>query len=354
MNDEELVLVTGASGFVAMHCILELLKAGRRVRGTVRSRSRGKHVEEVLKKYVSTDKLELVEADLSRDAGWDAAVQGCARVMHVASPVPVEAPRHPDDVIVPAREGTLRVLRAAVMAGVRRVVLTSSTSAVLYGHPRDGSRTYDESDWSLLTDEVGPYERSKTLAERAAWEYVDSLVEPQRLELVAINPGVVLGPVLDADFSISGEVIRKLMTRELPGCPDLGWGLVDVRDVADVHILALHHPEAAGKRFILASEHTPLREIAMILKRHLEPKGYRIPTRRIPDFVLKFVALFDKTAALTVPELGKRQDVSSDRARNLLGFEPRSVERMVTDMADSMISCGVVPKPKAQPAAVAV
>src|SRR5690606_14023866 len=126
----------------------------------------------VLKKYVSTDKLELVEADLSRDAGWDAAVQGCARVMHVASPVPVEAPRHPDDVIVPAREGTLRVLRAAVMAGVRRVVLTSSTSAVLYGHPRDGSRTYDESDWSLLTDEVGPYERSKTLAERAAWEYV--------------------------------------------------------------------------------------------------------------------------------------------------------------------------------------
>jgi nucleoside-diphosphate-sugar epimerase len=224
--------------------------------------------------------------------------------------------------------------------------MTASTAAVLYGHPRDGSRVYDERDWSVLSDAVGPYEQSKTLAERAAWEYVASLPEAERVELVALLPGAILGPVLDKDFSVSGEIVRKLLTRELPGCPDLGWALVDVRDVADAHVTALTQPDAAGQRFILASEHVPMREIARVLDEHFGPLGFEVPTRRLPSSILRLIALWDTTAALTVRELGQRQDVSSARARAVLCFRPRSVERMVVDMAESMLRCGVVAPPR--------
>ncbi|HET7503015.1 MAG TPA: NAD-dependent epimerase/dehydratase family protein, partial [Kofleriaceae bacterium] len=221
-------------------------------------------------------------------------------------------------------------------------VMTSSISAVLYGHKRDGSRTYDENDWSILSDKISPYDRSKTIAERAAWDYVQGLPNGQRFELVTINPGVVLGPVLDNEFSISGEVVRKLLAGELPGCPDLGWATVDVRDVADAHVIAMAHPQAAGQRFIVAIEHASWREIAQILARHFGPKGFKVPTRGVPNFVLRIVSLWDKTAKMAVPELGKRQDVSSERARKVLGWKPRDLETMVVDMAESMIQLGVV------------
>lgn len=344
---ESPVLVTGASGFVAMHCIAQLLNKGHRVRGTVRNKKRAERVMEVLSKYADVSRLSLVEAELDSDAGWQQAVAGCERILHVASPVPRGPVKHANDLIVPAREGVLRVLKAAAAAKVKRVVMTSSTAAVLYGHNRDGSKKYDEKDWSDLNGEVGPYEQSKTLAERAAWDYVQALPEADRFEFVALHPGLVLGPVLgDKEFSISGEVIRKLMAAELPGCPDLGWAPVDVRDVAEAHILALTHPEAPGQRFILALEHTPWQKIAQILVRHYSPKGFKIPTRRLPSWVLKLVALFDKTAGLAVPELGKRQDVSCERAKKVLGWKPRDVETMVVDMADSMIRLGIVKSPR--------
>jgi dihydroflavonol-4-reductase len=340
--DDRPVLVTGASGFVAMHCILRLLKDGHRVRGTVRNAQRGKQVTDALAKHVDASRLSLVEADLASDAGWPQAVDGCARVLHVASPVPRKPPRTAEEVIAPARDGAIRVLKEAARCGVERVVMTSSTSAVLYGHERDGSKTFDESDWSALTDEVGPYERSKTLAERAAWTFVEELPAGQRLELVTINPGVVLGPILSPEFSVSGEVVRKLLAGEMPGCPDLGWATVDARDVADVHVAAMTHPQAAGQRFIVAIEHTSWLQIARILADRFNSRGFKVPTRRVPDFVLKIVALWDKTAALAVPELGKRQDVSSERARKVLGWKPRDLETMVVDMAESMIRLGVV------------
>ncbi|HEU4408581.1 MAG TPA: aldehyde reductase [Polyangiaceae bacterium] len=340
--------MTGATGFVAMHCILRLLEKGYRVRGTVRSAQRGKRVTDLIGKHADLggDRLTLVEADLSGDAGWPQAVEGCDFVLHVASPVPKEAPKHEDEVIVPARDGALRVLKAAAKAGVKRVVMTSSTSSVLYGHPRDGSKTYDENDWSILNDEVGPYERSKTIAERASWGYVRGLPEGERFEFVTVNPGVVLGPVLDKDFSVSGEVVRKLLTGEMPGCPNLGWAPVDVRDVADAHVAAMTIPEAAGRRFIVALEHVPMWQIAELLAKHYGPRGFKVPTRRLPDWVLKLVALWDKTAALAVRELGKRQDVSSKLARDVLRWKPRNLETMVIDMADSMIELGVVPQPR--------
>jgi dihydroflavonol-4-reductase len=345
-SDDGPVLVTGASGFIAMHCILRLLEDGYRVRGTVRNAERGKRVTEVLARHADVSRFSLAFADLGSDAGWPQAVDGCARVLHVASPVPRTPPRTAEEVIGPARDGAIRVLSAAARAGVERVVMTSSTSAVLYGHKRDGSKTYDESDWSALTDEVSPYDRSKTIAERAAWDHVKNLPEGQRLELVTINPGVVLGPVLCNEYSISGEVVRKLLARELPGVPDLGWAPVDVRDVADVHVIAMTHPGAAGQRFIVALEHTPWLAIAEILARHFGPRGFKVPTRRVPDFVLKLVSLWDKTARIAVRELGKRQDVSSDRARSVLGWKPRDLETMVVDMAESMIQLGIVPLPR--------
>jgi dihydroflavonol-4-reductase len=341
------VLVTGASGFVALHCIARLLEKGHRVRGTVRRADRAGRVRQVLGKLADPTRLSLVEADLSSDAGWPEAVAGCRQILHVASPVPRKAVKSADEVIGPARDGALRVLKAAAGARVERVVITSSTAAVIWGNRRDGSKTFDESDWSTLNDEVGPYERSKTLAERAAWDYVKALPEGQRFQLVTMQPGLVLGPVLGEEISISGEVVRKLLAAELPGCPDLGWAPVDVRDVADAHIAALSYPEAAGKRFILALEHTSWQSIAQILARHYGPRGFKVPTRRLPSWVLKAIALFDKTTALAVAELGKRQDVSSERARRVLGWRPRSVETMVLDMAESMIQQGIVKAPRA-------
>jgi dihydroflavonol-4-reductase len=343
-NREGLVLVTGATGFLGMHCILALLESGWRVRGTLRDLERAKWLEQVLGQHTDLDgRLSLVSADLSSDSGWAEAATGARYVLHVASPVPASVPKDPDEVIVPARDGTLRVLRAAARARIERVVVTSSTAAVFWGHARDGKRTYDESDWTILNDDVGPYERSKTIAERAAWDFVAALPENERFELVVMNPGAILGPVLDKDFSVSGEIVRKLMTREFPGCPDLGWAVADVRDVAAAHVAAMTSPDAAGKRFLLASEHVPMREIAEVLARHFGPRGYKVPTGRVPSFVIKLVALWDETTALAVRELGKRHDVSTERARTLLGWEPRSVESMVVDMAESMIRCGALP-----------
>jgi nucleoside-diphosphate-sugar epimerase len=291
---------------------------------------------------VDVSRLTIVEADLSGDDGWAAAVSGCQRILHVASPVPRQPVKDASEVIGPARDGALRVLKAAAAAQVKRVVMTSSTAAVLWGHKRDGSKVFDENDWTDLSQDVGPYEQSKTLAERAAWDFVEKLPPDRRLELVTLQPGLVLGPGLSDEFSVSGEVIRKLLAAELPGCPDLGWSPVDVRDVADAHITAMVHPEAAGRRFILGLEHTAWMQIAQILAKHYRPRGFKVPTRRLPSWLLKTVSLFDKTAALAVPELGKRQDVSSDRARQVLGWRPRNLETMVVDMAESMIQLGVV------------
>lgn len=337
------VLVTGATGFIAQHTILELLSAGWRVRGTVRSLKRADHLREVLAQHgAELSQLELVEADLMADDGWDAAVEGVDAVLHMASPLPSAPPKDDNELIVPARDGALRVLRAAARAGVHRVVMTSSVAAVVYGHARDGSRVYDESDWSQLTDEVGAYEKSKTIAEKAAWELHASLPEDTRFELAMINPGLVLGPVLDKGFSTSGEVVRKLLRREMPGIPDVGWAVVDVRDVAKAHVAALTAEGVDGQRFVVAIEHASMLDIAGILAEKFAPRGFKVPTRRLPGWVLRVVGLFDRTAALAVQELGKRQDLSNARAREVLGFSPRPLREMVVDMGESMISVGAV------------
>ena len=342
--NEALVTVTGASGFIGMHCVLQLLEAGFRVRGTLRTPSRGDSIRATMARHVDTaNRLEFVEADLGRDRNWAAAVDGATYVLHVASPLPRKPPKHEDELIVPARDGALRVLEAATRSDVRRVVMTSSTAAVLYGRVRDGSKVFDESDWSNLEGSIGAYEKSKTIAERAAWDFVDRLPAERALDLVTINPGMVLGPVLDSDWGTSGELVRKLMKREIPGCPDNRWAMVDVRDVAAMHVAAMTAEGAAGGRFICAMEDAAsVRDVALILRRHFAGRGYDIPTRRLPNWLVHLVAVFDQTARLAVSDLGKRQDLSNQRAREVLGFAPRSLEEMVVSMAESLIEHDVV------------
>jgi nucleoside-diphosphate-sugar epimerase len=342
------VLLTGLSGFIAQHCALSLLRAGYRVRGTLRSPARFPKIRETLSRCLGEDispRLDFVVADLSSDDGWDAAVSGVTYVLHVASPLPKGPPEHPSDLIVPAREGALRVLRAAAAGSVRRVVMTSSIAAIIYGHPRDGSEVYDESYWSVLDDSVGAYEWSKTLAERAAWNFVKSLPKERNLELVTINPGLVLGPGLDDAYSVSGETVKKLLGRELPAVPDIHFACVDVRDVADAHVAALSVPEAAGQRFLCAGEQASFLDLARIVHKHFAPRGYRVPTRRLPDFMLRLAALFDPPVRLVLQEVGKRMDLDTSRIRKVLGFKPRPLEEMVVAMGESLIAHGVVGPP---------
>lgn len=336
------VLVTGASGFIALRCVLQLLEAGYRVRGTVRSRSREAEIRDALAKHVDPgDRLEIVEANLTSDDGWADAVRGCAYVLHVASPFPNATPKDPNEVIGPARDGTLRVLKAAADAGVKRVVLTSSLAAVAYGQDRDDTYVYSEDDWSVVENSP-PYPQSKTIAERAAWDFVNGLPDDIPLELAVINPGAVLGPLLNAHYSTSGEIVRKLMKREIPGTAKLGFAMVDVRDVASAHVAAMTVPEAAGKRFCCAHEHAWLGDVARILDERFTADGYKIPTRALPGFVVRIVALFDPTVRQVVGDLGRQRSVSNQRICDVLKWQPHSIEDMVVSMGETMIEQGVV------------
>jgi len=338
------VLVTGASGFIALRCVLQLLEQGYCVRGTIRNLSREPEIRRTLAKHVEIGgRLEITEADLTSDNGWADAVRGCTYVLHVASPFPNYTPKTDEELVVPAREGTLRVLRAAADAGVSRVVLTSSMAAIAYGHSDADTQVFDESQWSVA-ENCPPYHKSKTLAERAAWEFVEGLPEDAPMELSVINPGAVLGPLLDSHYSTSGEIIRKLMAREVPGTPKIGFAMVDVRDVAAAHVAAMTVPEAAGKRFCCAIEHSWMGDIAEILDKHFGPKGYKIPTRKLPDFVVRMVALFDPTVRTVIGDLGKRLGVNNKRIRDVLKWQPRTLEEMVISMGQTMIDQGVVTK----------
>lgn len=339
------VLVTGATGFVAGHVIAELLAHGHPVRATVRDLAdTGKRAHLVeLARRLGGD-LEFAAADLGADTGWAAAVAGCAAVLHVASPFPATPPKDERELIEPAVQGTLRVLRAAADADVRRVVLTSSVAAIAYGHGNDAVRT--EADWSVV-DRVPAYQKSKTLAERAAWDFVAALPDERGLELVALNPGMILGPLLTAATSTSHEPVRKLLAREVPGSVRTGWTPVDVRDLAVAHRLALETPAAAGNRYICAAPPLWMGELARMLADEYNPRGYRVPTRVLPNWLIRALALVDGTVRLTVPVLGRTENVSAAKAEAELGWRMRPVRDTVLDTAESLIAHGLVPTPAA-------
>jgi nucleoside-diphosphate-sugar epimerase len=337
------VLVTGGSGFIGSHCILQLLSAGHEVRTTVRNLKREGDVRALLKTGGAEpgDRLSFAAADLEKDAGWSQAVAGCDYVLHVASPFPSNVPDDENELIVPAREGALRVLRASRDAGVKRVVLTSSFAAIGYGQkPREAP--FNETNWTDPNgDDVRPYVKSKTLAERAAWDFIAK--EGGKLELSVVNPVGVFGPVLGPDYSTSILIVQRLMDGALPGCPKLYFGVVDVRDVADLHLRAMTHPAAKGERFLaVAGDFMSMQDIAKVLKARMGTAAKRVPTRQLPNFLVRLASLRDPAVKQIVPELGKRKNATNEKAKRVLGWAPCSNEDSIVATAESLVRLGLL------------
>jgi dihydroflavonol-4-reductase len=337
---DETVLVTGGSGFLGGWCLVELLRRGYRARTTVRNQAREAEVRAMLAPEVDAgDRLSVLTADLGDDAGWDEAVRGCDYVLHVASPFPPAQPKDPDELIIPAREGTLRVLRAGLEAGARRIVVTSSSAAVRNSGGPPKQRPLTEEDWTDPENaDLTPYVRSKTIAERAAWDFVRDAGQPERLAV--INPGAILGPALSNDLSYSLEVIERLL-KGMPGVPRLGFAFVDVRDVADMQLAAMTAPEAAGERFIAVGPFLWMSEIASILRDNLGPAAAKVPKRTVPNFIVRGLARMDPGLRSVVGDLGQRVEYSTDKARTRLGWTPRPIEETVVDCARSLQRHGV-------------
>jgi dihydroflavonol-4-reductase len=335
------VLVTGGSGFVGVHVVLQLLNAGHVTRTTVRSLKRETDVRAMLRNAGAEPgaRLSFFAADLERDEGWAAAVAGCDFVIHVASPLPLSAPKTEDEVIVPARDGVLRVLRVARDAKVKRVVLTSSCGAIYYGHPAR-SAPFDETSWTNLDGEMSAYVKSKAIAERAAWDFIAR--EGAALELAVINPAGVFGPALGPDFSSSLDLVKRLMRGGF-GCPQIYFGVVDVRDVADLHLRAMTDPAAKGERFIAVSgDVMSMLDIAKVLKARMGDAARKVPTRQIPNWVVRIVARFDGRMRQLLPLLGTIRRPTSAKAERVLGWKPRPREDAIVATAESLIRFGIV------------
>jgi dihydroflavonol-4-reductase len=331
-----LVLVTGASGYIAGFIIQQLRAEGWTVRGTIRDLAKA----DAVRKTLGAPELELVAVNLTSDAGWAEAMKGVDYLQHIASPIPEREPKDEQELIRPAREGALRALNAAKAAGVKRVVMTSSMAAVAYGHP-EPRPVFNESHWTNPDHpDTYAYIRSKTHAERAAREWMAA--NGAGMEFVTINPAAVLGPVLGSDFSPSLEVVKKLLDGALPGLPRLGFGIVDVRDVADLHVKAMTAPNMNGERFLASGKFLWMREIAEILKFRLGAQARRVPTRGLPDWLLRLSARFDPTVRMVTPELGKERLIDSSHAKAVLGWTPRAEEETIVECAQSLIAAGLV------------
>jgi nucleoside-diphosphate-sugar epimerase len=337
------VLVTGGSGFIGSHCLLQLLAAGHEVRTTVRNLSREADVRAMLKQGGAEPgwRLTCFAADLEQDAGWADAVAGCDYVLHVASPFPQTVPKDANELIVPAREGALRVLRAARDAGVKRVVLTSSFAAIGYGHPPQ-SAPFDETSWTNPNAAgVQPYVQSKALAERAAWDFIAK--EGGNLELAVVNPVGVFGPVLGPDYSTSILLVQKLLDGAMPGCPRMQFGIVDVRDVADLHLRAMTDPAAKGERFLaVAGDFMSMVDIAKVLRERMGAAAKRVPQRQLPNWLVRVVSLFDPAVKQILPELGKTKNATNAKAKRLLGWKPRTNDDAVAATGESLVRLGLV------------
>jgi dihydroflavonol-4-reductase len=321
----ERVLVTGVTGYIGQHCAVELLKQGYEVVGSIRSKSKAESTRSAISKFAPVEKLSFVEADLLSDQGWDAAMKGCTYVLHVASPFVIAEPKNENDLITPAVEGTKRVLAAAKRAKVKRVVLTSSTAAIMAGN---GSGKFGPETWSNLNAKIGAYLKSKTLAEQAAWNFVKG----DDLELTVINPGGVFGPPISG--AVDGQNVKMLtdmIKGKVPLIPDVAMGMVDVRDVARLHVKAMTSPLAEGKRFIAASaEPIEMATVAAVLKK----AGYaKVPSRRAPSLLLRVMGLFDREAKGMIPFLGQRASFDNRATFEVLDWKPTPIEESLREMA---------------------
>ncbi|ROH99875.1 SDR family oxidoreductase [Chryseobacterium daecheongense] len=341
MNTKETVLVTGGSGFIASYCIIALLNNGYKVKATLRSLKKSELVKSMLKEggIHSFQDLSFVEADLQDEFSWEKAVEDCQYVIHVASPTPYTNAQTEDDFVIPAKNGVLFVMRAAKKAGVKRVVLTSAFGAVAFGTVK--TTPYTEEDWTVLNETVFPYQKSKTISEKAAWDFIQN--EGKGMELAVVNPTGVLGPVLADDFSHSIQNVKQMLNGEMKACPKITSGYVDVRDVADLHFKAMTIPEANGHRFIaVAGEGVSLLDISNVLRKNLGEKAAKVPTKELPSWIIKLLAIFNPKLKVVTPYLGMVKRASSEKAIRMLGWKPRSTEESILATANSLIQLNIV------------
>lgn len=331
----ETVLVTGGSGFIASWCIVQLLERGYTVRTTVRDPGKEQRVRAaVAGAKAAAASLRFAIADLNSDEGWDAAVAGCQYVLHVASPLGGGTPGDRNSLVAPARDGTLRVLRAAAKAGVKRVVMTSAAATAR--PPLTTDQTSDESIWADPDDpQFDAYRVSKILAERAAWDFMNR--EGGTTQLTTVLPGAVFGPILAAENLGSVQIIRGMLKGKPAALPRLGFWIVDVRDLADLHIRAMTAATAAGQRFIAAGEYMWMEDIARTLRTELGEAAAKAPTRRLPDFVVRMLLPFAPNLRSLAPLLGRRFPLTSAKARQTLGFAPRPAAMTIVDCARSLL-----------------
>ena len=330
----EKVLVTGGSGFIALHCIDQLLEKGFMVRTTIRSESRKEEINKAMDKYPNLDQnLEFHICDLLKDEGWEAAVDGCDYVLHVASPFILEVPSDENVLIKPAVDGTLRVLNACSKAHVKKVVLTSSVAAVAYGHGAE--KTYDESDWSNTGEDSGitPYAKSKTLAEKAAWKFVEELDPDKKFDFTVINPVGVFGPMLTRDIGTSNSLVSRLINGELPACPATHMGYVDVRDVAKAHVFSMLNSSTNNKRIIVSESEMFFVDVGRILN---EAGFKKSPTKQMPNWLVKFLALFIKELSGVTKSLGRRVDIDKSLAKSLFDWQYISAKDSILDTANQL------------------
>ena len=333
------VLVTGATGFIASHTILALVNKGYAVRGTARSASKAEKLNATLSAYAGKPvEIELVSADLTSDEGWDAAMDGVTYLQHLASPIPNNLPKDPNDLIIPAREGALRALRAAKAAGVKRAVMTSSFASIAYGWGDSRPDVLDESHWSNpdnIKDNTA-YTRSKAIAEKAAWDYIEG--DGKGLELAVINPVAVLGPAMSGDVSASLELVTQPMQNKVPAFPKLTFGIVDVRDVALAHVAAMEKPEAAGERFILGDKVLSFTEIGEVLREAYPDR--KLPKGELPNWLVRMLTVVNPTLKQIVPELGKHRSFNNEKSQRMLGIDYIPAKEAILASTNSLIELG--------------
>ena len=332
------ILITGVTGFIGSHIAARALRQGHAVRGSMRNLDRADSIRVVIGKVAPVERLSFVQADLTEAASWTAAVEGMDYVLHVASPFPTTVPKTDEELVRPAVNGTLNVLRAAAAAGVKRTVVTSSTGASVHGVRRVG--TFTEADWTDVNNrkDSTPYFRSKTLAERAAWDFIDQ--DESGMELTTVLPGAVLGPLLEADPGTSSAIVLKLLNGSVPAVPPIGFSMVDVRSIAELHLLAMAKPAAAGQRYLGADEHLRFKEVADVLRRHLPDR--KIPNRVLPKFAVRLLSIFDPEIGPALVGLGARREVDSSKAKKELAWSPLPMEQSIRDCADSLLKYNII------------
>ncbi len=336
------VLLTGISGFLGSHTAIQLLEKGYEVKGTLRNLERAGSIKDIIAKYTGyVDNLSFVQADLNESAIWADLTRGMDYVQHIASPFPRELPRHENDLILPAKEGILNILKAASENKVKRVVLTSSGAAVVYGKTKKQlENIMDESIWTDTNykQDLLPYFKSKTIAEATAWEFMKK--NPSDMEFSAVLPGAILGPVLEKDYGTSANIVIKLMDGSMPAVPKIGFEVIDVRSVADALIKVMEIPSAANNRYLLSSGFLMMKDIAQILKKVYPQR--KIPTGELPNFIVKLFSKLDASLQPVIIDLGVKRRVSTNKARKELNWQPISSEDAVLSCARSIIEQEII------------